>query len=712
MARAKHRRMAQGEWIAALRRLAGLVHRAGELPGFSKALNEYLCETFEAGAASLVLVDPQTSELVFHTASGVPSTVLNQARLHRGEGLAGWVCQHHELLNIVDARADQRFCDRVDQTTGFFTRAVLCAPLYRAGQVEGAIEVLNPLDGGTFSAAQGELLEVIAEQVELLVSNAQLIEGLQRRNAELTTLIDIDRAVNAEHDLERLLGTILGSAAEVAQAAGSSVVLCDEVGDGLTFFHAVGPAKDQLVGVRMRAGQGIVGQCVATGESIHVPDAYSDSRFFKQMDAKTGFHTTSLIAVPLRAAAGIIGALEVVNLQRSEEPDLVRLMEAFASQAAVAIERAQLYQRLERRVDAADAQLRATNLSLEAERAKLRAMIEQMADGVIMVDGDGRVLLVNEAARAMFTLGTQRLEGLPALEIENVSLAATLAVGDTDPAGLEIAIDQPRARTLRVHAATVAAAEGKVGKVVVCADITELKELAAIRTELVSFVSHELRTPLTSIKGFLSAMLSDARLKEDDHRTFIRIIDHECDRLRRMVADLLCMTRIDSGRVLEVRWTRLDLLQAVQHVVEAQKVYSPEHTMVIDAAPGEWLVEADLDKIEQILTNLLNNAMKYSPRGTTVTIRLRRDGELVVLRVEDCGYGIAPEDIPHLFQQYGRLQDAQARRIPGTGLGLYLVKHLVEAHGGRITVESELGKGSAFTLTWPARRPWGDGVDA
>jgi GAF domain-containing protein len=300
-------------WFEALRRLNHVIDNAGEIERFAAALNEYLCETFEAQAASLILVDPRTDELIFRTAGGAPVTLLNQARLHRGEGIAGWVCQHHESLNIADARHDPRFCSRVDATTGFYTRSVMCVSLYRAGQIEGAIEVLNPVDGGVFDDDRLAFLEIVAEQVELLIANSALIEGLRRRNSELTTLIDIDRAVNAVHDLDRLLQTILRSATEVAQAAGASVVLRDSETGELRFFHCVGPTQAELVDVRIEPGQGVVGHCIDQGESIFVPDAYRDSRFFRDIDTQTGFRTTSLLAVPLITSTGVIGALEVVR---------------------------------------------------------------------------------------------------------------------------------------------------------------------------------------------------------------------------------------------------------------------------------------------------------------------------------------------------------------------------------------------------------------
>lgn len=694
--------------LAALRELAALISKATDVETFSTALCQYLCRVFNAGAASLVLVDPQTDELVFYTGAEDSGALLNRARLKRGEGIAGWVCEHHQSQNIHYARRDKRFCSRVDEITGFYTRNVICAALWRKGQVEGAIEVLNRLDGQPFSDEESALLELVAEQVELLVANVTMITGLQRRNWELSTLIDIDRAVNRIADVDTLIGTILQSAVEVARAEGSSLVLADPDSGELGFFMAVGPAKAKLTDIKIERGQGVVGYCVASGESLYVPRAYEDRRFFQGVDETTGFITKSLMCVPLKTSVGIMGALEVVNLGDAQETSVLQsLLEALASQAAIALERAMLNRKLAQRFDEVDAQLQRTNVTLANEKAKLTAMIEHMADAVIMIDGDGRLLIVNDAAAEMFDL-RGILVGRSPLEVESVGLASVLAVGETGAAGTELGLELPQRRTLRVHSATVHSPQGRVGKVVVCSDITELKELAQLRSELVSFVSHELRAPLTSIKGFAAALLDDSRLQLDDHRNFVRIIDHECDRLRRMVADLLCMSRIDSGRALEVQWRRFNLNELVQGVMAAQRVYAPDHNFTGDLPEPGIQLEADADKVEQILTNLLNNAFKYSRRGATTTVRVTGDEQEVSIAVIDQGYGIAPNDIDRLFTQYGRLQDAQRRRITGTGLGLYLTKHLVEAHGGRIEVESEVGRGTTFTVVLPKRRAWGD----
>jgi len=694
-----------------IKRIATLVNAARSVEEFAAALVEVLAESLRAEAASLLVVDRKRSELYFWAATGEKAEALARIRLRLGEGIAGWVALHNQPLLVPVASEEPRFCPRVDDLTGFKTRSLICAPLRGKSELKGALEVLNPIGRAAFAPEDLELLVLAAEQSSLLIENALLIEDLRQRNAELTTLIDIDRAVNATQDLDHLLRVILNSAARVMQAEGSSLVLHDREGEKLRFYLATGPSGENLTHLAMLPGQGIVGWSIERREPVYVEDAYQDPRFAQEVDALTGFETHSLLCVPLVIGEEAIGALEVVNFPplASEAESSLALFQAFASQAAIALERARLYQQLEKKVELANAELIEANRTLALEKAKITAMVENMADAVILVDEAGQILLFNAAAERLFGRPAAAFLGCHIEDIDQPSLAAMLAVPENKAEGTELRLEHPEPRTLRVRATQVLDDQQRpLGKVVVGTDITELKELDQIKTELVSLVSHELRTPLTSIKGFATTLMESQSLPAADRQEFLNIINHECDRLRRMVADLLCISRIESGRVLEVSRRRIRVGLLLERVLEAQKVYAPEHRFRVSLEPESVALEADEDKLEQILTNLLNNAIKYSPRGTTITVSVREEPEQVLFGVADEGPGIPPEEIPNLFQQYGRLRFAQDRRIQGTGLGLYLTKHLVEAHGGRIWVESEVGKGSRFFFTLPKVR-WGEG---
>jgi two-component system phosphate regulon sensor histidine kinase PhoR len=246
-----------------------------------------------------------------------------------------------------------------------------------------------------------------------------------------------------------------------------------------------------------------------------------------------------------------------------------------------------------------------------------------------------------------------------------------------------------------------------IGAVAIFNDITEIRSVDRMKTAFVSTVSHELRTPLTSIKGFISTLLADAE-GYYDHATqleFYQIIDTECDRLTRLISDLLNVSRIEAGRALDLNPKPVQLPALVEKIATAQKSYTDRHNIKVDLDEDLPVIVADEDKVDQILTNLTNNAIKYSPKGGEVTISGRRDGDGVAISISDQGMGIPKDHLPRIFDRFHRVDNRDTREVGGTGIGLYLVKHLVEAHGGKIWVESEIGKGSTFTFTLPSKPP-------
>jgi two-component system phosphate regulon sensor histidine kinase PhoR len=247
-----------------------------------------------------------------------------------------------------------------------------------------------------------------------------------------------------------------------------------------------------------------------------------------------------------------------------------------------------------------------------------------------------------------------------------------------------------------------------IGVVAIFNDITEIRSIERMKTAFVSTVSHELRTPLTSIKGFISTLLADEDgdyYDQETQREFYHIIDMECDRLTRLISDLLNVSRIESGHALDLNPKPVNLAQLIEKVVTVQRSYTDKHEFVVDIGPGLPLIVADEDKVDQILTNLTNNAIKYSPRGGRIKISAAANGGAARVSISDEGMGIPKEHLPKVFDRFHRVDNRDTREVGGTGIGLYLVKHLVEAHGGRIWVESEVGKGSVFTFDLPKCPP-------
>jgi two-component system, OmpR family, phosphate regulon sensor histidine kinase PhoR len=345
---------------------------------------------------------------------------------------------------------------------------------------------------------------------------------------------------------------------------------------------------------------------------------------------------------------------------------------------------------------------------LEREQAKAKAVLDAMVEGVIATDGHDHIILINERARRIFGLGTARVERRPLLEVvRNVNLHDVLVAGrdamDGGVVSREVRLAEPADRVLQVHAVGLKFPGDERGVVVILHDITELRRLEQVRTEFVANVSHELRTPLTAIQGYLETLL-DGALEEREHaRKFLEIVFRHTERLGRLTDDLTDLSNIELGKVS----LRLEATSVAEIADSVVAIISPR------ASGGQVKVEArlpldlpevlaDRDRLSQILINLVDNAVKYTPKGGQVTVEARVDpAGMVEVTVRDTGVGIPKADLPRLTERFYRVDKARSRDLGGTGLGLAIVKHLVLAHGGELDIESELWKGTTVRFTLP-----------
>jgi two-component system, OmpR family, phosphate regulon sensor histidine kinase PhoR len=344
--------------------------------------------------------------------------------------------------------------------------------------------------------------------------------------------------------------------------------------------------------------------------------------------------------------------------------------------------------------------------TLQGERAKATAILDGMVEGVLAVDGHETVLLMNERARAMFGVGPGRGEGKPFLEvIRNADLHEIFRAGRTaaDVARRELRLTAPVERTLRVTAVPLPLGAEPPGIVMVVDDVTELRRLEQVRTEFVANVSHELRTPLTAIQGYLETLLGGA-LDEPEHaRRFLDVAFRHTERLGRLLNDLTDLSNIELGKV-SLRLGPTALGPVVDSVLEIVAAKARDGGVTVSADVGDGLaVHADHDRLAQILINLVDNAVKYTPSGGTVSVRARTvGGDRIEVAVSDTGVGIPHADLPRITERFYRVDKARSRELGGTGLGLAIVKHLVLAHGGELAIDSDEGRGTSVRVTLPA----------
>lgn len=350
---------------------------------------------------------------------------------------------------------------------------------------------------------------------------------------------------------------------------------------------------------------------------------------------------------------------------------------------------------------------------LEREQSRSAAILTSIADGVVIVEPDGRIAAMNPAMERLTGCSAADLRGLHHAEAlttfdargrevpwEERVVARAMESGkavSTQGYGLSLARRDGRRVPVSVAAAPILDGSDKVvGGVAVVRDVAHEVEVDQLKSALVSTVSHELRTPLTMIRGF-AELLATRDLKEQQSREALQQISVSAERLSRLIDDLLSVSRIEAGRLV-VRSEPLELADAVG---EAIATLPPDREARVELN-GATAVLADPDMLVQILTNLTSNAAKYSPPGCPVFVECRRNGPVVEISVRDEGIGLSETEVSHLFEKFYRVERAEVRRAGGTGLGLYITKHLVELQGGQIWVRSEPGQGSTFTFTLPA----------
>lgn len=345
-----------------------------------------------------------------------------------------------------------------------------------------------------------------------------------------------------------------------------------------------------------------------------------------------------------------------------------------------------------------------------AEKERLHAVLDAMAEGVLVVDAEGELILVNNRLRELFDAWNE-IRGRSALEIiRNADFAQLLAdaAGTDEPVSCEIQIGGPTPRDLRVQAVRFPSGDqDRTGTVAVFHDLTEIRHLEQIRQDFVANASHELRTPLAAVRGFAETLLHGAELSREDQQSYLGIIERHALRLGHIVDDLLVLSRAESGAA-SLSFAEVDVAAMATSLVADTKRRPAASRLTIELiVEGHAVAWADRQATEQVLSNLLDNAIKYTEPGGRIEVGVGMDDGRVRARVADTGLGIPEEDLTRIFERFYRVDKARSRELGGTGLGLSIVKHLVQRMGGEISVESEFGEGSTFTFTLPTEPPGG-----
>jgi PAS domain S-box-containing protein len=720
------------------------------------ALDEVLDDVVETAPrllpcdhSSIFLLDAEEGRYTLQAVHGSPFEEGTSLSFLPGEGLVGQVAETGVPLTIdhLDQARDLLLAPRIDMRTAALT------PLTVGQQVVGVLCV-GRHDPSDFSAAEVAMLSALADQVSVAVDNARLFEEVrgfsqelerrvEQRTEELAAAMEelaeerdrvealyrITSQLSASLDLDHVLNKATASILDAVGADQAATLLLDsELRPGRTppliLRAIVGDLGGQPLppggrATRFSVGEGLAGSVIEERAAAIVPDLQQDDRWVQRRNESP--HTPSApprsaLAVPLLVSGQVLGAVLLLDGSVGYfQEEHLRLVKAAAVQIAQAINNAELYNVIREQAERLGNMLKAQ----QVESTKSQAILEGVADGVMVTDADGQVTLFNAAAERILDLPREEAMGRTTREMLGLYGSQAQDWMDTVAQWREHPESYARddflaaqldieARIVSVHLAPVLMGAHSslpqfLGTVSVFRDVTAEVEADRAKTEFVSMVSHELRTPMTSIKGYTDLMLMESvGSLSDGQEKFLSIVRNNVDRLTMLVDDLLDISRIESGR-LELAPQPISLQAAVDRVVASIEARAKEKGVLLRSQlPSDLpMVHADPDRVAQVLTNLVGNAYQYTPSGGEIVVSAQaRDGEVHVA-VQDTGIGISPEDREKIFDRFFRADSPEVQQTSGTGLGLPIVKSLVEMQGGRIWVESELGEGSCFTFTLP-----------
>lgn len=650
---------------------------------------EKTARALRADRCALFLLDEERGELVLRAVDNPdrPAEALGlrlplAARPHVAEAIAT-----RRPVEIPDILADPSRQDFWPLARALNLKACLAVPIMIQERVTGAISLDRVSDHPPFSASEVTLCQTIANQAAVAIENASLYEKVTERMREATALYKVSQQLMRTLNLDQVLEKGLDMLGRFFGYSDCAILLVDEETGELEVKAGRGYLQRTVGKVRIKIEQeSIVGWVVAHKTALNVPDVSQDARYMAVVP-----ETKSEIAVPMIAGDRVIGVLDVQRptINAFNDDDL-RLLSSIAAQVAIAIERARLYA-AERRLHTAIAE----------ERAKLEAIISGTNDAIIITDAQDRVLLMNQAARRAFAVETAPEVGRPLAEVvKNDQLLALFARLQASEEALAKEIPLSNGQTLYASLTPVA----EVGRIAVMQDITYLKELDKMKSDFVSTVSHDLRSPLANISGYATLLLEIGGLN-DTQREFVTNIKLNAAKMATLIDHLLDLGKIEARVGMEMKPCQLaivinEAVESLREQAEAKKI-----ALQLDLPPQLPLVQGNQLRLDQVVSNLVSNAIKFTPAEGTVTVSAReRKGEVMV-EVRDTGIGIAPEDQVHLFEKFYRVYSEETRNIEGTGLGLAIVKSIVEGHGGRVWVESQPGQGSTFGFALPIAPP-------
>ncbi len=724
--------LSRAEQLTALNRASYEIGLSLNPEEIYSAIHRAVAQMMPAESFMIALLDEEHKDI-----EGVyirdPAGRSPNVRLPLDKGISGQVISSGKPLLISDVG---EFEDFEGWTVGQSQpRSIVAVPITLAGKVVGMLSAQNDRSN-IYTEDEQQILSTLANQAAVAIQNGRLYAETRRladeleqrvveRTAELQqeqrnteTLLRILTEASSTLDLDRALNRTLALLNSAIGAEQGSILMVNPEDNTISYRAGYGYLTPEMTkGSRptaLKIGEGLAGWVIKHREAVRINDVRKDKRWVK-IPLNTSSHR-SVIAAPLIVGEEIIGALMVFHRQVGFfTPEHMNLVQAIGSQVAVAINNAQLYELIRDQAERLGSMLR--NQQVEASRQK--AILEAVADGVLVTDPSNGITFLNSSTERILDLKGDQLMGQPLDSFVGLFGKAaqtwmqTIRYWSEDPASHQPGdtyaeqLNLENGRVVLVHLAPVIWRNEFLGTVSIFRDITHEVEVDRLKSEFVATVSHELRTPMTSIKGYVDLLLMGAAGALSENQShFLDIVRSNTERLSVLVNDLLDISRIEAGRV-SLSLQAIDLHKVADDVAdEVQRRSEDENKpmkVTVDIPEDLPRINGDMERVRQILTNITDNAYHYTAANGQILIRMRAENGEVQVDVKDNGIGIPPEEQERVFERFYRGEDPLVLATPGTGLGLAIVKQLVTMHKGRIWLKSAgvPGDGSTFSFTLP-----------
>jgi NtrC-family two-component system sensor histidine kinase KinB len=649
---------------------------------------DQLSQVVKFNSASLLLLDGEKLRVAASRGFSQPAKLDDFSFAFQAENPSWRTLKEKQAIVIDDVQTTPGWISVEEVPETAKIHGWLGVPLLVHDQPVGVLAI-DSLQSATYTQAEARMAQSFADQAATAVANARLYGESQQQTRTMAMMAETMRMIVSSLDLGEVLNQVLGRVVSLLGVEAGSIALIDESSGELVFRTATGPKGEKVKDLRLKSGQGIAGWVVQNGRPLVVPDTRSDPRFNGKVDEQTGFVSRAIACVPILLREKTLGVVEVINPRRGSFSDhAVQVLEYLTGLAASAISHAQMFSAIS-----------------DAERRYL-TLFQDSIDPILITDLDGKIVDAN--ARALQFTGYSREEILK-LRIQALHPVYTGKLGQrfSDIKHGEVRNYETRLRTksgnqapVELYIKRIAGAEEERDTVQwIVRDIAERAELDELRSDLTSMLFHDMRSPLGNVISSLQ-LLNDPPPADETIRSLLTISLRSARRLSRMIDSLLDLRRLEEGRAV-IRRTKISLAAlAAEAVEEAQPVAEGKGIILQLHIPLNLpTVEADADMIRRVISNLLDNAVKYTPSGGSIRLMAEAAEGSVRFTVADSGPGIPAEERHRIFDKYSRIERVGAPK--GLGLGLAFCRLAVKAHGGRIWVDSPPEGGAAFRFSLP-----------